>query len=415
MSDLGIENVSRRDLLKVGGAVALTLAIGANHTAIAAEAPGPAAVPGGPPPMPVAPADFVRIGADNTITVISKHLEMSQGIYTGLATLIAEELDASWDQMRVEGAPADASRYANLFLRTQGTGGSTSLANSFDQYRRAGAAARALLVSAAAQRWGAAASDIKVESGRVSHLASGKSAAFGELVGDASKLPVPKDIRLKDPSDFRFIGKPMHRIDGRSKTDGTAVFTQDIQLPGMVTAVALHPERLGAKVKSFDATRAKAVKGVQAVVAYETTAMSGVAVIAKDFWSARKGRDALSVEWDESTAHNVNSVELFAKYRALAATPGKRARWKGDPEGALARAARQIEATYEFPYLAHASMEPMNLVIQLGAGSCEIWNGEQLQTGNQLALAKFLGIEPRGHSHEHDSRRRQLRPARQLQ
>jgi isoquinoline 1-oxidoreductase beta subunit len=395
----GIEKLSRRDLLKAGAAVALTLGIALRHPAAEAaesSAAGTAAHADSTASAgaPFTLNDFVRVAADDTITVVSKHLEMGQGIYTGLATLIAEEIDASWDQLRVEGAPADASKYANLFLRTQGTGGSTSLANSFDQYRKAGAAARAMLVSAAAQRWGVPENEVTVDGGRVSHAASGKSARFGELVGDAAKLPVPKDIRLKDPQQFRFIGKPMHRIDGHAKAHGTAVFTQDIQLPAMVTAIALHPERLGAKVKSFDAAKAKAVKGVQAVVAYETPAMSGVAVIAKDFWSARKGRDALSVQWDESSANKVNSTELFAQYRALAATPGKRARWDGDPEGALAGAARKLEATYEFPYLAHAAMEPMNLVIQLGQGSCEVWNGEQLQTGNQVALAKFLGINP---------------------
>jgi isoquinoline 1-oxidoreductase beta subunit len=341
-----------------------------------------------------APNDFIRVSPDNTVTLVSKHLEMGQGIYTGLATLIAEELDANWAKLRVEGAPADVARYANLFLRTQGTGGSTSLANSFDQYRKAGAAARAMLVSAAAQRWNVPEAEIAVDGGVVSHAASKHSARFGELVADAAKLPVPKDVRLKEPKDFRFIGKPMHRIDGPAKARGTAVYTQDVQLPGMLTAVALHPERLGAKVKSFDATKAKAVKGVQAVVAFETPAMSGVAVIARDFWSARKGRDALSVQWDESTASKVNSADLFAEYRALAAKPGMRARWQGDPEGALAGATRKLEATYEFPYLAHAAMEPMNCVIQLSPGQCEIWNGEQLQTGNQTALAKFLGIRP---------------------
>ncbi len=387
-----IENLSRRDLLKAGAASALLLGFGLPEAADAAEASAAGAASGAQAPW--APNDFLRIDADGAVTVISKHLEMGQGIYTGLATLIAEELDASWDQLRVEGAPADAARYANLFLRTQGTGGSTSLSNSFDQYRKAGATARAMLVSAAAQRWSVPESEITVEGGRVSHAASGKSARFGELVSDAAKLPVPKDVKLKDPKQFRFIGQPMHRIDARPKTNGAPIFTQDVQLPGMVTAVALHPERLGAKVKSFDATQAKAVKGVQAVVAYETPAMSGVAVIAKDFWSARKGREALRVEWDESTAHKVDSAKLFAEYRALAATPGKRARWDGDPEGAIAGATRKIEAVYEFPYLAHAAMEPMNIVIQLGAGSCEIWNGEQLQTGNQVALAKFLGIAP---------------------
>ena len=387
---VGISNVSRRDLLKTGAA--LTLAVAVAGRSVTQAAPTAAAGTGMGPLF--APNDFIRVSPDSTVTLVSKHLEMGQGIHTGLATLVAEELDASWDQLRIEPAPADVTRYANLALRTQGTGGSTSLANSFDQMRKAGAAARAMLVSAAGARWKVPDGEITVSGGRISHAGSGRTARFGELVTDAAKLPVPKEVRLKDSKDFQFIGKSMRRMDGPGKVNGTAVFTQDIHLPGMLTAVVAHPERLGAKVKSFDASRAKAVKGVQDVVAFETPLMSGVAVIARDFWSARKGRDALSVQWDESSASKVNSSEMLAEYRALAETPGPRARWDGDPEGALAKAARKLEAVYEFPYLSHAPMEPMNCVVRLGAKDCEFWNGEQLQTGNQVAVAKFLGIRP---------------------
>jgi isoquinoline 1-oxidoreductase beta subunit len=383
----GIANVSRRTVLKSGAA--LTLAVAVSGPSLTGAASSGAA---GSPAAALAPNDFVRISSDNVVTIVSKHLEMGQGIYTGLATLIAEELDASWEQIRIEAAPADTKRFANLFMRIQGTGGSTSLANSFDQYRKAGAAGRAMLVSAAAQRLKVPESELSVNGGRISHAASGRAVSFGEVAADAAKLPVPKELQLKDPKQFRFIGKPMHRPDGPGKVNGTALFTQDVKLPGMLTTVVAHPPRFGAKVKSFDAAKAKAIKGVHSVVAFETPITSGVAVIAKDFWSARQGREALSVEWDESAAFKQSTPEMLAEYRALAAKPGLRARWDGDPEKALAGAARTIEATYEFPYLAHAAMEPMNIVIRLGDKECEVWNGEQNQTGNQIALAKFLGI-----------------------
>lgn len=392
-----IANVSRRHVLKAGAALTLAVSVAGRVLADPAASTGPdagARASAAPGTAPFAPNDFVRISSDSVVTIISKHLEMGQGIYTGLATLVAEELDASWNQLRVEGAPADAARYANLALRIQGTGGSTSLSNSFDQFRKAGAVARAMLVSAASQRWKLPATEIRVSEGLVSHPGSGRSARFGELVAQAAKLPVPKDVTLKDQKEFRYIGKPAHRLDTYEKSHGTAIYTQDIELPGMLTAVVAHPERFGAKVKSFDATHARAVKGVQAVVAFETPVTSGVAVVARDFWSARKGRDALRVEWDETGALKTSSAEMFADYRALAAKEGPRARWTGDPEGALQSAARTFEATYEFPFLAHAAMEPMNVVVRLGEKECEVWNGEQLQTGNQMALAKFLGLRP---------------------
>lgn len=339
------------------------------------------------------PNAFLRIGADDTITVTSKHLEMGQGVYTGLATIVAEELDADWRQVRVEGAPADASKYNNTaWGPIQGTGGSTSIANSFEQLTKAGATARALLVAAAAQRWKVPAQEITIESGIVQHAASGKRARFGELVADAAKLPVPVDAKPKDPSQYRLIGQPRPRVDSREKSTGTALYTQDVRLPGMLAAVVLHPPRFGAKVKSFDAAKAKQMRGVHSVVAFETPVRSGVAVLATDFWSAKKARDALVVEWDETNAFRGSSDELLAQYRELAQKPGDSARNDGNVAEALGKAARVLEATYEVPYLSHASMEPLNCVVRIGKDECEVWNGEQFQTADQMAVAKLLGI-----------------------
>jgi isoquinoline 1-oxidoreductase beta subunit len=377
---------SRRDVLKAGGALTIAFWLPAGRAkATDTNVPGTGVL---------TPNAFVRIAPDNTVTVLSKHLEMGQGVYTGLATIVAEELDADWNQVRVEGAPADAKLYNNLAWGPfQGTGGSTSVANSYEQLRKAGATARAVLVSAAAQRWGVPASEIEVASGVVKHK-PGKSAQFGELVADAAKLPVPSDVKLKDPSTFTRVGKNASRVDSRAKSSGAATFTQDIKLPGMLTAVVAHAPRFGGKVKSFDAEQAKAVKGVKAVVAFETPARAGVAVLATDFWAARKGRDALKIEWDESNALKRSTDDLLAEYRELAKKPGEPAKREGDVEKAFAGAARTLEAVYEFPYLAHATMEPMNCVVRIGAQDCEIWNGDQFQTGDQLAVAKLVGLPP---------------------
>jgi len=375
---------SRRDLLKAGGA--LTVAFWLPSLAEAASAAKGATFE---------PNAFLRITPDNVVTVIAKHVEMGQGAYSGLATIVAEELDADWGQVRVEGAPADAKRYNNLSWGPfQGTGGSSSLSNSFEQLQKAGATARAMLVTAAAQKWQVPASEITIESSIVKHQASNRSAKFGELVADAAKLPVPSDAKPKNPSQYKLIGKDIARVDAREKSTGTAIFTQDIKLPGMLTAVVAHPPRFGGKVKSVDDSAAKAVKGVVAVVPFETPVRSGVAVIAKDFWSARKGRDALKVEWDDTNAFHGSTDDLWKQYRALADQPGDSAKKAGDADKALASAARVIEATYEVPYLAHATMEPMNCVVRIGTNECEVWNGEQFQTGDQMALAKLLGLTP---------------------
>jgi isoquinoline 1-oxidoreductase subunit beta len=395
MNDIRIVNVSRRDFLKAGAGLTLGI-IAPDALAQAASTSSGQTGPGMAGGKTVAaggfqPNAFVRIGSDDTVTVIVKHLEMGQGTYTGLPTLVAEELDADWRQVRAEAAPADATRYNNLFMgQFQGTGGSTALANSYEQLRKAGAAARAMLVSAAAERWGVAADTITVQRGVVLHAPSRRKATFGQLAADAAKQPVPAEVKLKDPKEFVYIGQRAPRTDSRAKSTGAAIFTQDVKLPDMLTAVVAHPPRFGAKVKSFDASRAKAVKGVVEVLAVP----QGVAVVASDFWQAKKGRDVLAVEWDESRAFRLGSAEIMAEYRRLAATAGRPARKDGDPEGALAGASKTLEAAYEFPYLAHATMEPMNCVVRLSPGGCEIWNGEQFQSIDQPAVAAVLGIKP---------------------
>ena len=338
-----------------------------------------------------APNAFVRIAPDNTVTIVGKHLEMGQGSYTGLAVILAEELDADWAQVKVEAAPADATRYNNLKLGPmQATGGSTSLANSWEQLRRAGATARAMLVEAAAQEWSVPAAEIIVDRGVVSHPPSGRQATFGELASKAATLTPPTQVTLKDPKDFKLVGKVVRRVDGAAKTDGSAKFTLDFSAPGMLTALIARPPRFGAIVKSIDAIGTRRVKGVTHVVQVP----SGVAVVATSFWAARKGREALRVTWDESRAERRGSDDLFTAYRALALGPGQPARREGDAAGALRRAAKVIEAIYEFPYLAHAPMEPLDAVVRVGADRCDYWAGSQLQTIDQAAIARTLGLPP---------------------
>jgi isoquinoline 1-oxidoreductase beta subunit len=378
---------SRRDLLKAGAALTIGLYLPSGASRANSTLPGTAGA--------FEPNAFIRIGTDDTVTVISKHLEMGQGAYTGLATIVAEELDADWSRVRVEGAPADAKRYNNTaFGPMQGTGGSTAIANSWDQLRKAGASARAMLISAAAQRWSVPASELTVSGGKVEHKASGKTARFGELAADASKLPVPTDAKPKDPTQYKIIGSNLVRVDSREKSTGTALFTQDVRLPGMLTAAVVHPPLFGAKVKSFDASKAKAIKGVKAVVQFNTQVRSGIAVLATDFWTAKKGAEAVTVEWDESTAFKRSSADLFAEYREIAKKPGASAAKAGDTDKAFASAARVLEATYEFPFLAHASMEPLNCVVRIGPRDCEVWNGEQFQTVDQMSVAGVVGLPP---------------------
>lgn len=390
MNEIAIENLSRRRFLQGGAGLTLGFCLPGIAAAAAAAGPGKAGE-GLAAPVSFEPNAFLRIGADNSVTVISKHLEMGQGTYTGLATMLAEELDADWAQVRVEGAPADAKRYNNLFWGpAQGTGGSTAMANSWEQMRKAGAAGRAMLVAAAAKRWQVPAAEIDVSQGVVRHAASKRSANFGALAEAAAQETVPTEVTVKKPENFRLIGKQARRKDTLEKTNGKAIFTQDVRLPGMLVAVVAHPPLFGAKVASFDATRAKAVKGVVDVVQIP----QGVAVLASDTWSAKKGRDALQVSWDESAAFKLGSDEILARYKEMAKKPGLTARKDGDAGAALGKAAKVVKASYDFPFLAHAAMEPMNCVIRLNSDGCEVWNGEQLHTGDQYALANLFGLKP---------------------
>jgi len=381
---------SRRQFLQGGLALGAGLVIGFRWDgAGSALASGPAATGAA---EGFAPNAFLRIAPDSSVTVIAKHIEFGQGTYTGLATLVAEELDGDWTRVRVVSAPADASLYNNLFFGpVQGTGGSTAMANSWNQLRQAGATARAMLVAAAASRWEVPAGEITVEKGVVHHPASGREASFGELAAAASALEAPADVELKDPSRFQLIGRDgLPRVDVPAKTDGSARFTFDVSLPGMLTALIARPPRFGGAVASFDDRTARKVPGVRDVVAVP----AGVAVVADSFWAAKKGRDALTVEWDDSRAEKRGTAEILAEYRQLAAQPGRVVRHEGDVDAAFAGAARVLTAEYEFPYLAHAPMEPLGCVIRLDGDGCEVWAGSQLQTVDQGVIAATLGLAP---------------------
>ena len=342
-------------------------------------------------PKEFVPNAFLRIAPDNSVTVIAKHLEMGQGSYTGLATVVADELDADWGQIRVESAPADAGKYANLRFGTiQGTGGSSAMANSWMQLRKAGATARAMLVAAAAAEWSVEPASLVVERGVVSHPPSHRTATFGELAAKASGQPVPADVPLKDPKDFKLIGQKLPRVDLPAKTNGTAQFTIDVTFPGMLVALLQRPPWFGGMVKSFDATATKRVPGVVEVVQVPR----GVAVVANGFWAAKQGRDALKVEWDDSKAEKRGTAAILAEYRKLAEQPGLSARNEGDVAAAFKGAAKTLTANYEFPYLAHAPMEPLDAVVKLDANGCEIWAGDQFQTVDQANAAAIAGLKP---------------------
>jgi isoquinoline 1-oxidoreductase beta subunit len=373
---------SRRQFLQ--GSAALGLIIGFNlpsATRVAAAAPGGAEF---------VPNAFLRIAPDNIVTVVSKHIEFGQGPYTGIATILADEIDADWSQIRVVSAPADAAKYANLAFGAQGTGGSTAMANSWDQLRNAGAEARARLVAAAAKTWGVNGSEITIEKGVLKHP-SGKQATFGELAEAAQAITLTGPAKPKDPSAWRLIGKGVPRVDTVSKTNGTAEFTIDIKLPDMATCVLARPSRFGSKPKSFDPAPALAIPGVKEVFAVP----QGVAVLADNFWAARKGREALTIEWDDASAETRSTQAMIAEYRKLAQTQGTVARNDGDAQAALGGGAKTFEATYTFPYLAHAPMEPNDCVIRrTDDGGAELLFGSQLQTVDQMVAAGVLGLKP---------------------
>jgi len=335
-----------------------------------------------------APNAFIRIGRNNVVTIIVNKSEMGQGIYTALPMLIAEELEVDLRRVKVQAAPVGAA-YAHPQAGIQFTGGSQSVATEWDRFRKAGAAAREMLLAAAAQAWGVDRATLRAENGRVLGP-GGRALTYGQLVDRARTQPVPSDPPLKDPSQFKIIGKPTRRLDSREKVTGTATFGMDATVPGMLIAVIARPPVFGATVKHLDDAGAKAVRGVTHVVSVP----SGIAVVADSFWSAKKGRDALVLEWDEGPGATIDTDVLEADYERLARTPGASALRRGDADAALATAAQRVSAKYDMPYLAHAPMEPLNCLVALGPDRCEIWTGTQFQTIDQANAARAAGLKP---------------------
>ena len=376
--------VGRREFLKTGAAVGGGLLVSWYLPLPSAGAERAAAGEN-----QVALNAFVRIGTDESVTVIASHSEMGQGVYTSLPMLLNEELEADWSKIRVEAAPVDKV-YNHPIFGMQMTGGSTTSPAEWERYRKMGALARTMLVAAAAQQWKVDAASCQVEKGVVLHRATGQRATYGSLANAAAQLTPPAEVKLKDAKSFTLIGKPTRRLDTPSKTNGSAQFGLDVSLPGMLTAVVARPPVFGGKVAKFDASEALKVPGVKAVEQVE----SGVAVIAERFWPAKVGRDKLVVEWDLGPNAGMSTEQMTRDFAEQAKSPGVVAKKTGDPEGALKTAAKTITAEYDVPYLAHAMMEPLNCVVDLHADGCEIWTGTQFETVDRANAAQVAGLPP---------------------
>ena len=385
---MGIQtiNPTRRNFL-IGTGLVISVALASRTKAAAALIQGAPAGPAGPASEFNA---FVRIAPDSTVTVLSKHIEFGQGPYTGLTTLVAEELDADWSQMRAAAAPADET-YKNLAFGLQGTGGSTSIANSYEQMRKAGATARAMLVAAAAEEWGVPAEEITVSKGRIAHAASGKESGFGELADKAATMDAPSDPALKDPKDFVLIGTDRPKLDTPEKTNGKAVFTLDVLADNMMIAMVAHPAHFGATVQSFDDTAARQIPGVVDIQQIP----QGIAVYAENTYAALKARDALKIVWDLTTAESRSSEEIYEDYRALFSGEGLEAANEGDVDGASsANGITTMHSDLVFPFLAHAPMEPLDAVlIKQEDGSIDCYNGSQFPGQDKAAIAEVCGVD----------------------
>ena len=378
---------TRRAFLKAGAAAGggFFIAVCVPGAARAAGAASTAAVPLNM---------YVKIAPDNTVTILVSQSEMGQGVLTSIPMMVAEELEADWSQVRVEQAPADPiyvnPRWAGFKARGgfQYTTGSSAVRNVGTLLRPAGATARQMLIAAAAQAWGVPEADCFAERGWVIHRPTAQRLSFGELAGKAAKLPVPKDVPLKKPAEFKLIGRSMPRVDTPAKVNGKAVFGIDVKVPNMLTATVVHCPVFGGKVASFDASKAKAVKGVRHVVQIST----GIAVVADRFWAAKKGADALRITWDEGQHAKLNSADIRKTFAELAKQPGKVRRNDGDANKALEQAARKIEVVYEVPFLETACMEPMNATAHWKGDAVEVWAPTQAQSNNQQAIMDATGL-----------------------
>lgn len=337
-------------------------------------------------PLP-APNAFLRIGADDRITVMLAHSEMGQGVWTTLPMLIADELDADWNNITVEHAPA-APAYIHTAYGIQITGGSSTTWSEFDRYRQAGALTRALMLQAAAKQWQVPVSALRTENGAV--IYGKQTLRYGQLVEIASKLETPTTVTLKTPEQWKFIGKATKRLDSAEKINGTAKFGQDVQFDGLKVAMVARAPVFGTKLKSVDDSAARKVPGVIKVVKVPT----GVAVIAEHYWAAKQGREALKLTWDLAGHDKPDSAALLSRYQALATQAGLQAVKAGDVTAASKQAKQTISAEYVLPYLSHAPMEPLNCAVRISDQGCEIWTGTQMQTTDQAAAAKILGLKP---------------------
>lgn len=385
MKTLPTQNPARRQFLKDSAALMGGLAISfylpiKGGRAFAADAP---------PKQVYPPNAFIHITADDGITIVVNKSEMGQGVYTSLPMLVAEELEADWSRIHIESAPV-AAVYNHTGFGMQLTGGSSSIPSSWEQLRRVGASARILLIRAAAQQWGVPESECHAENSQVMHAKSGKKSSYGALADAAGKLPLPDYVELKSPKDFKLIGKPMKRLDTPAKINGSAQFGIDVYLPGMLTVLIARSPVFGGKVKRFDATEARKLPGVQGVYQVPT----GIAVAASGFWPAKTARDLLEIEWDEGPGAALSTPAMRTEYLDLAKKPGSVARKDGDIAQGLKAAHKSISAEYEVPYLAHAMMEPLNVVVDIKHDHCAIWTGTQSQTMDRNMAAKTAGLKP---------------------
>jgi isoquinoline 1-oxidoreductase beta subunit len=379
-----VVNLSRRRFLKSSALAGGGLLIGCYL-----PAPGKGAEEGAAVETTFAPNAFVRIGTDDLVTVMINHSEMGQGTFTSLALLVAEELDADWSKVRAEHAPVDPA-YNHAMFGMQMVGGSTSTWTEYERLRKAGATARAMLVAAAANEWKVKPASCTAEKSEVVHTESGKRLSFGKLAAAATRQPLPENVTLKDPKNFRLIGKPTKRIEAPVKVNGEGVFGLDVNRPDMLVAVIARPPVFGGKAKRFDAAKARAVPGVRDVVQISR----GIAVVADGFWPAKKGREALIVDWDLGTLASLDSATQRDEYAKLAEKPGAVAKKEGDATAALAGAAKKLSAVYETPYLAHSPMEPQNCLADVRPNRCEVWTGTQFQTMDRAVTAQVAGLEP---------------------
>lgn len=333
------------------------------------------------------PNAFIHIAADDSITIVVNKSEMGQGVYTSLPMLINEELEADWSRISVESAPV-AAVYNHTGMPMQLTGGSSSIPSSWEQMRQVGAVARVLLIRAAAREWGVPEGECHAENSQVIH--AGKKLSYGKLADAAAKLPLPENVALKSPRDFKIIGKAMRRLDTPEKINGSAKFGIDVYLPGVLTVLVARSPVFGGKVKSFNADEARKLLGVQGVYQVPT----GIAVAATGFWPAKTARDLLQIEWDEGPGAALSTSAMFAEYLELAKQPGAVARSDGDTVQGFKATHKRISAEYEVPYLAHAAMESLNVVVDLKPDRCTIWTGTQAQTMDRAAAARTAGLKP---------------------